>query len=73
MYTALTRDEFVHADASLEKLLEFVLDVIDPTMPEDVTLWADNAVAAVVLSTGRVVRFDAAPPPVAGAVVEAAA
>jgi hypothetical protein len=42
-------------------------------MPEDVTVWAGNTVAAVVLSCGRVVRFDAAPPPVAGAVVEGAA
>jgi hypothetical protein len=72
-YTALTRDEFVHSDASLDALLAFVREVIDPTMPEDVTVWADNTVAAVVLARGRIVRFDAAAPPVAGAVVEDAA
>jgi hypothetical protein len=62
-YTALTRDEFVHSDASLDALLAFVLEVIDPTLPEDVTIWANNTVAAVVLACGRVVRFDAPPRP----------
>jgi hypothetical protein len=72
-YTAMTRDEFVHSDASLDALLAFVLEVIDPTMPEDVTIWANNTVAAVVLASGRVVRFDAPPPPAADAVVGDAA
>jgi hypothetical protein len=72
-YTALTRDEFVHSDASLDRLLAFVLDCVDPTMPEDCVIWRRGLVVAVVLSSGRVVRFDAPPPPAAGAVVEAAA
>jgi hypothetical protein len=71
-YTALTRDEFVHSDASLDALLAFVLDVIDPAMPEDVTIWANNTVAAVVLACGRVVRFDAPAPPAAPADLAAA-
>jgi hypothetical protein len=62
-YAALTRDEFVHSDASLDVLQAFVLEVIDPTLPEDVTIWANNTVAAVVLACGRVVRFDAPPAP----------
>jgi hypothetical protein len=72
-YTALTRDEFLFADAGLDAVLALVLEVVDPTLPEDVTIWAGNAVAAVVLACGRVVRFDAPPRPVADAVVEGAA
>jgi hypothetical protein len=61
-YTALTRDEFVHSDAGLNALLAFVLGCVDPTLPEDCVLWhSKGRVAAVVLASGRVVRFDAPP------------
>jgi hypothetical protein len=61
-HTALTRDEFVHSDASLDRLLGFVLGAIDPTIPEDCVCWdGKGRGCAVVLSTGRVVCFDAPP------------
>ena len=63
MYTALHRDEFVHSADSLDAVLAFVLNCIDPTMPEDAVVWHGGLVVAVVLATGCVVRLDALPIP----------
>ncbi|HEX5269402.1 MAG TPA: hypothetical protein VFW33_02895, partial [Gemmataceae bacterium] len=60
-FTALSRDQFVHADDSLDAVLSFVLGVIDNTVPEDVVIWDAARVVAVVFATGIVVRLDALP------------
>ena len=63
MFTALHRDEFLYSADSLDAVLAFVLDCIDPTMPEDAVVWQGGLVVAVVLATGRVIRLDALPVP----------
>ena len=63
MFTALHRDEFIYSADSLDAVLAFVLDCIDPTMPEDAVVWQGGLVVAVVLATGRVIRLDALPVP----------
>ena len=64
MFTALHRDEFMFSSDTLEDVLAFVLDCIDPSFGEDCVIWHAGQVAAVVLSTGTVVRLEAAPVPV---------
>ena len=63
MFTALHRDDFIYSADSLDAVLAFVLDCIDPTMPEDAVVWQGSLVVAVVLATGRVIRLDALPLP----------
>ncbi|HEX5270545.1 MAG TPA: hypothetical protein VFW33_08675 [Gemmataceae bacterium] len=62
-YTALSGDQFVHSDASLDALLAFVAECIDPTAPEDVVIWDRFRVAAVCRADGTVIRFDGPPCP----------
>jgi hypothetical protein len=64
MFTALHRDDFMYSADSLEDVLAFVLDCIDPTFAEDAVVWKGGLVVAVVLSMGTVVRFDSATVPV---------
>ena len=63
MFTALHRDEFIYSADSLDAVLAFVVECIDPTMPEDAVVWQGGLVVAVVLATGRVIRLDALPVP----------
>ena len=63
MFTALHRDEFLYSADSLDAVLTFVVECIDPTAPEDAVIWKNGLVAAVVLATGRVIRLDALPVP----------
>jgi hypothetical protein len=61
MFTALHRDDFLYSADSLDAVLAFVLDCIDPTMPEDAAVWHGGLVVAVILATGRVICLDALP------------
>ena len=63
MFTALHRDDFIYSADSLDAVLAFVLDCIDPTMPEDSVVWHEGLVVAVILATGRVIHLDAMPVP----------
>ena len=63
IYFAYHRDEYLIADDSLDAVLAFVLDCIDPTMPEDAVVWHGGLVVAVVLATGYVIRLNALPVP----------
>jgi hypothetical protein len=59
LYFAYHRDEYLIADESLDAVLAFVRECIDPTAPEDAVIWKNGLVVAVVLATGRVIRLDA--------------
>ncbi len=59
MFTALHRDEFIYSADSLDAVLAFVVECIDPALPEDAVVWHGGLVVAVVLATGRVIRLDA--------------
>jgi hypothetical protein len=63
MFTALRRDDFIFSADSLDAVLAFVLDCIDPTKPEDAVVWRGGLVVAMVLATGRFIRLDAMPVP----------
>jgi hypothetical protein len=63
MFTALHRDEFLFSADSVDAMLAFVLDCIDPSMLEDAVVWQGGLVVAVVLFTGRIIRLDALPVP----------
>jgi hypothetical protein len=74
-YTALCRGEVIDASDSLDAVLAFVGGIVDATLAEDVVVWQGGRVAAVLLSTGHVVRFNAPParpavPPDLAAVAE---
>ena len=64
MFTALHRDEFMFSADSLEDVLDFVLDCIDPSFAEDAVVWKGGLVVAVVLANGSLIRFDSAEVPV---------
>ncbi len=61
MFTAYHRDEWSYSADTLDVVLAFVLDCIDPTAAEDAVIWQGGIVVAVVLATGRVIRLDAMP------------
>ena len=63
MFTAFHRSEVLAHGASLDTVLAFASGVVDPSLAEDVTIYAEGRVAAVVTSTGHVVRLEAAPAP----------
>ena len=63
MFTATHRTSIVHEAGTLEEVLAFVLDCVEPSLPEDAVIWRDGIVVAVVLATGDVVRFDLASHP----------
>ena len=63
MFTALHRDDFIYSADSLDAVLAFVVECIDPTAPEDAVIWKNGLVVAVVLATGRVILLDAMPVP----------
>ena len=63
MFAALHRNDFIYSADSLDAVLAFVLDCIDPTQPEDAVVWHGGLVVAVVLATGRVICLDATPVP----------
>ena len=63
MFTALHRDEFIFSADSLDTVLAFLAECIDPSAAEDAVIWKNGLVVAVVLSSGRVIRLDAIPVP----------
>jgi hypothetical protein len=62
-YTALHRDEFLFADASLDTVLAFVADCNAPQFGEDAVVWCGGRVVAVCRPDGSLVRFDGPPGP----------
>jgi hypothetical protein len=52
-------DSYVESSDDLQQLLSILRGLHSPDVPEDVTVWADdNRLVAVMLSDGRIIRFD---------------
>jgi hypothetical protein len=64
MFTALHRDEFMFSSDTLEDVLAFVLDCIDPSLLEDAVIWRAGQVVAVVMANGTLIRTSVAEVPV---------
>ena len=74
LFFAYHRDEYLLAGTSLEAVLAFLTDGHDAPSGEDAVVWHGGRVAAVLRSSGEVIRFDApaTPPPDAETAEDAA-
>jgi hypothetical protein len=51
-------DDYVESSRDLDDLIVLLRHLVEDGLPEDIAVWDDAKLVAVVLSDGHVVRFD---------------
>jgi len=70
LFFAYHRDEYLVAGESLEAVLAFITDCNESQSGEDAVVWQGGRVAAILRSSGGVIRFDAPAAPAPGGVAD---